>query len=357
MSQVVVAVSPAVVDETKIRPWVTASITLAVIAGIAVIILCTVLGVTFTNGMQMKRAFTYAGTNDECCGKTGVVCTLESVDGLPVPNLIQTPKVYSPVAARYAADLITRLALHRNQQHPLTPPQGMVQLALLGEKLGWVLIDSLETPTNVWVVFRGTSSKEEWNKDFELQQVPYAVALTGSRVSEIPMPKMSLQPMDESVMFGEGIKVHRGFLDMYRSVRAQLVQVLKPYVGLPLYVCGHSLGAALASLCTLDLSMNAHAPDIRTYTFAPPRVGNPEFAEAVTMGAGVQCLFQIVNMADLVFSVPLAVTPNIPDPENPWIFQHAGKLVYFIENWGSWKHNHTMPIYIKNLPHVSIPES
>jgi len=353
------------VSPTRIKPWVNAVIALSVVAAVAVITLVVLMSITLTNGARMKRAFMYAGTNNNFCDKPGVVCTLATIDDLPMPDPGVAPTVYSSIASRYAADLIVRLALHRNEQKLLVPPPGLVELAVLdselNDHLGWVLTDNPTTPTVVWVVFRGTSSREEWQKDFELQQIPYAVSLTGSRISEIPIPKIAMEAMVRSSMFeGEdddynnSVKIHKGFLGMYRGLRAKLIHVLGPYVGLPVYVCGHSLGAALAHICTLDLSINAGAPDLRTYTFAPPRIGNPAFARALNTSTNIQGIFQVVNLADLVFSVPLAVMPNIPDPQHPWLYEHAGSILYFMANRGSWIHNHTLSVYIKNLDNVNI---
>lgn len=51
------------------------------------------------------------------------------------------------------------------------------------------------------------------------------------------------------------------------------------YPGAPWYVIGHSMGAAMATLCSLDLKFRLQpSPDVRIYTFGSPRVGNDIFA-------------------------------------------------------------------------------
>ena len=53
--------------------------------------------------------------------------------------------------------------------------------------------------------------------------------------------------------------------------------------GDPIYVVGHSMGAAVATLCALDLqfTFGLGPSDVRLYTYGSPRVGNQQFAEFV----------------------------------------------------------------------------
>jgi nuclear pore complex protein Nup85 len=54
------------------------------------------------------------------------------------------------------------------------------------------------------------------------------------------------------------VHVHKGFMHAYSSVRPVLLQLLGKMVAdgklWRVYVTGHSLGGALATLCALDLS-------------------------------------------------------------------------------------------------------
>ena len=49
----------------------------------------------------------------------------------------------------------------------------------------------------------------------------------------------------------------------------------------PLYAIGHSMGAALATICAMDVKFKVGLRDVRLYTFGSPRVGNVEFANFV----------------------------------------------------------------------------
>ncbi len=110
--------------------------------------------------------------------------------------------------------------------------------------------------------------------------------------------------------FGQG-KVHQGFLNAYMACRMKIheactslatlrkpswldvraVKLLTPIVGegaaraaadtlarnTALYITGHSLGGALATLATADLSATTHFNPV-LYNFGSPRVGNKTFS-------------------------------------------------------------------------------
>ena len=94
-------------------------------------------------------------------------------------------------------------------------------------------------------------------------------------------------------------RVHRGFSDAYEAVRKKVVDELaKPeYAEQALYITGHSLGGAIATLATKRLKhVGGHAA---TYTFGSPRVGNEEWV------AGIKTpVYRIVNSADIVPMLP-----------------------------------------------------
>ena len=72
---------------------------------------------------------------------------------------------------------------------------------------------------------------------------------------------------------------------------------------------GHSLGAALATICASRL--DAH----ELYTFGSPRVGNRAFVKEMKNDNITH--YRFVNNNDIVTSVPL-----------PIVFRHSGELVY-----------------------------
>jgi len=101
-------------------------------------------------------------------------------------------------------------------------------------------------------------------------------------------------------------RVHRGFLDGYNSVRAEILAALKKVLGLPIYITGHSLGAALATVATNNLEGEViDGAPLRDqiaacYTFGSPRVGNKQYDHDFK-----SAIYRVVNTTDIVTVVPL----------------------------------------------------
>lgn len=126
--------------------------------------------------------------------------------------------------------------------------------------------------------------------------------------------------------YREGMRVHNGFYGIYMAIRAQLQRWI-PTNAKRLIICGHSMGAALATLTAFDFA--AYGPEV--YAFAPPRVGNNAFANK-----SAQLLpkaFKIINTADLIPTLPPPVFPNTT-------YTHTGTVIPFIRNLGSIGGNH-----------------
>ncbi|KAI7836015.1 hypothetical protein COHA_010099 [Chlorella ohadii] len=110
----------------------------------------------------------------------------------------------------------------------------------------------------------------------------------------------------------EAVWVHNGFLDAYASVRSEVMRLLETVLAgeeepWTLYITGHSLGGALATLCTFDCARRvwrggAVRPHIVHYNYGSPRVGNKAFADA--FDRLVPNTWRVANTNDAVASVP-----------------------------------------------------
>ena len=102
-------------------------------------------------------------------------------------------------------------------------------------------------------------------------------------------------------------KVHDGFYDEINKVWAEIRPLIK--TGKPLYICGHSLGGAMATIAASRLEKECTA----LYTYGSPRVGNKRFVDNLTVTH-----YRWRNNNDLVPAVPL------------WImgFRHHGIYCY-----------------------------
>lgn len=128
------------------------------------------------------------------------------------------------------------------------------------------------------VVFRGTEEWHDWvlNADF-----PFAEWNPGS--------------------------VHEGFETAWKGMWSKIEESIKD-LHCPLFITGHSLGAAVATLAA-----SKHPPRA-AYTYGSPLVGNGEFAESFAHSP----LYRVVNHLDCVTHVPLKLTL--------FPYHHAGEL-------------------------------
>lgn len=132
----------------------------------------------------------------------------------------------------------------------------------------------------------------------------YAVlAFRGTEVTKKADIARDAKAIKVSVIEG---RVHGGFLGGYNSVREDILKALKKVLGLPLYITGHSLGAALATVATnyLEDEVINGAPlrdqIAACYTFGSPRVGNKQYDRDFKSP-----IYRIVNTTDIVTVVPL----------------------------------------------------
>jgi hypothetical protein len=127
----------------------------------------------------------------------------------------------------------------------------------------------------------------DWLKNFEARLVPCTLPHTALAVS------------------GE---VHEGFLRELAGVWEPLQHHVGPLVhaGKPLYVTGHSQGAAVAVVATAAL-VAAQIAVTATYTFAAPRPGNHQFAQ----GLQAQTIHRVELGDDVVPHVPPTIPPHL----------------------------------------------
>lgn len=102
-------------------------------------------------------------------------------------------------------------------------------------------------------------------------------------------------------------KVHAGFADAYNSIREDLMATISRLVEAgrrPIYFTGHSLGGALATLCSLDvgLTLDMLSTRIVVTTFGSPRVGNKAFQEVYD--EVIRMNWRVVAGGDIISRLP-----------------------------------------------------
>ncbi|ULL16654.1 lipase family protein [Paenibacillus sp. H1-7] len=178
-----------------------------------------------------------------------------------------------------------------------------------------------EAADRIVLVFRGTNTKSEWISD--------AIA----RQTTFPYVKNSGS-------------VHQGFLGIYESARQPVLSALQSLSRhKPLYITGHSLGGALAHLCAVDTAVNSGFSDPIVYTYASPRVGDPEFSSTFNQ------LFdrhRIHNPFDLVPQLP-PILYKSPKTGQTYTYLHAKKSRELPFQKGSVAANHNIANYFTEL--------
>jgi len=148
------------------------------------------------------------------------------------------------------------------------------------------------------LAIRGSSNTANFLKDFELGRTRLDVC--------------------------EGCSAHYGFLTFWREIEKDIQDTLARLGcvpgGDPLFVTGHSLGAAVATIAAVELV--AMGFDVRAaYLFESPRVGNGAFAEFFDSYFQGKDVWRITHGRD-------------PIPSGPYGFgyAHTGQEVYFDSN-------------------------
>lgn len=146
-------------------------------------------------------------------------------------------------------------------------------------------------PLNAKVVaFKGTDSDDLKNWMENLQFTKHMIRL------DIDFPGFS------------DIRVHNGFSKTWAfGLRDDMLEAVNDLINRygaegPLYITGHSSGAAFAQLAAFTFKALLDLPDIRLYTFGSPRVGNDKFAS--TLPKMVTEIWRFTHDRDMVPSLP-----------------------------------------------------
>ena len=123
-------------------------------------------------------------------------------------------------------------------------------------------------------------------------------------------------------------KIHRGFDRAYhaiqRMVEEDVTALVEEYPDFPVYVTGHSLGGALATLAALDLTVLKPKIPVHVYTFGAPRVGNDAFQ--LYFQSQIANSIRVVHEKDIVPHLPFRFLGYHHAPLEVWE-QHGNYTV------------------------------
>lgn len=151
-----------------------------------------------------------------------------------------------------------------------------------------------ERTDTCWIAFRGTDSLLDAKTNINVRKI--------------------------TVHLGDGsrVRVHRGFYGQFKSVMKNVYAFVDRHPSRKAFVVtGHSLGGALATLCSLFLSHRFPGVPVRATVYGCPRVGTRTLGAALR-GRGVG-LERVKVGADPVTDIPTRLR---------WV--HGGKLLRFV---------------------------
>lgn len=178
----------------------------------------------------------------------------------------------------------------------------------------------VESPTTIVVAFRGTSSKTNAKTDLNAAMSEHR---TAKQLDFTKMPSLSGRSRLMSAKRLSALaqtkrtwwhrllckrnppKVHSGFYAAYLSVEKRVltrIKELHDQEPRKILATGHSLGGALAALCSFDVVAQLKIANVTCTTFGSPRIGNTSFKKKYNHA--VPATFAFVNAADLVTKLP-----------------------------------------------------
>lgn len=172
------------------------------------------------------------------------------------------------------------------------------------------------------VAFRGSSTSVDWIHDFIAQQIefPYVKNVGGT---------------------------HKGFTDIYSAVRDSMFEHIATLPAhKPLFITGHSLGGALATLAAMDIMCNTSIEQVSVYTYASPRVGDPHFVKQYNYIVPIHWRFQ--NKYDIVPHLPTLVYYSAQTEQNYFYLHVKGEVLRNFK-LSSVSANHLLQSYFQDL--------
>jgi hypothetical protein len=138
----------------------------------------------------------------------------------------------------------------------------------------------LPSDKSIYVAFRGSSSIRNWISNLDAWKTPYTT-----------YPECNCQ-------------VHKGFYNAEQKVIGGIISAVKSlrskYPSYAVKVTGHSLGAALAQLTSMDLVKAGYPTSV--YNFGQPRTGDKVYASFATNKVST---WRVVHNKDCVPHLPM----------------------------------------------------
>jgi triacylglycerol lipase len=129
-------------------------------------------------------------------------------------------------------------------------------------------------------------------------QTEIVISFRGTEVDQISDVKADVNVFPSRAQNGHGL-VHHGFQEELNKIWKDILELLSAHNDKPLYITGHSLGGAVATLATSRLYKRVTC----LYTFGSPRTGTGKFVKSFSDIPH----FRFVNNNDVVTKLPFAL--------------------------------------------------
>lgn len=289
-----------------------------------------------------------AVTGNGCCGTEGFVCKYDFNDNIKIPGDKNMDDLDDKQIGLFLGDLVYRLEFASFYKKTLQVPPGLVLLKTINDKDGLfcALYKSKDpTSTSLFITFKGTTTISEWIADSKLKQG------TVQAPFQLNNPKI-LKTNKQECDLNKDIQIHSGFLGLYKKyLEKEIKKTIKEHPEVTnIFITGHSLGAAIATITAFDLSF-AVSQKIYCSVFACPRVGNSKFTDIFEKQNNITKYIRFINNSDIVPTLPASVNANTIDSDKPYLYQHIEGIQYsFTKNYGSLENNHNMNVAYLNSP-------
>jgi len=180
----------------------------------------------------------------------------------------------------------------------------------------------LDCWSGVDAVFGADKTVETYGLVFRSTEAPwrYIFAFRGTdrildMLDDLGIEPQEFVPFESDIAVPSDVRVESGFNDIYRtgdgtvaSMQRQLIALIDKYQASrkpinKIYITGHSLGAALCQLFSLDMALSRPTIPTININFASPRVGNEAFVSFLGKYSSSPTL-RVQNMYDAVPHVP-----------------------------------------------------
>ena len=196
------------------------------------------------------------------------------------------------------------------------------------------------------IALRGTQTYEEWVTDADV--VPTSFALYNTLdPGDVPAGFYNIY-----IQGTDGVAPTTSTPRPQGSIAQQLASLLQSSgwnASIPLYVTGHSLGAALAVFAAMDAACNfaKSFSELYMYNFAPPNVSAegliaPEAQFADNFQSNVPNSYSVVNAADIVPTLPPGSLSLGPFPLAFMQAVNSKNIVVYCAQLQSLGNNHSL---------------